>query len=744
MDMNAFALEKNLLAPGDQTLLSDNSLYITLAQALISSHSAILVTNLQSRSLYVNDEFERLFGFTQAQLNGRRPSDSLVRDRTDKSVLRRVWESLDLFQYNSSDILLYRNDGRPLWVSLSIYPVKNSEQNPNFYVIVIQDITQSKLTSTLQKNFLESLVKEQSLIEILQNLCREVEFFYPQVLLAFTLVDEKQKLRPLVSPRLPFFQSIVNGLNIDSDCLSMSAAAWYRHQIIVESIAKHPFFKLTREIFNEWGLKSCVSLPITSSSNHILGTFTWFHTIDNEPNKDPKYLLETCQTLAALALEREYHCKRIYRLNFYDASTGLPNRQLLLELMPNFFHEIEKTGLSATVFVINFDRFKTINEAQGIGSGDHLLRDLALRIKNELGEDAIIARLRDDTLIVIKENYPKEQVVNKIPSLFKSIQHPLQNRHTTFYPNASIGISFYPNDGREINTLIHHADQAMHRAKRNGFGEYHLYNLELDNLARRRLDLDAQLRSALNNHDFLLVYQPQVFAKNPSQLYGVEALIRWRHPSRGMVPPADFLPLAEENGLIAELGHWVIRQAAQQLADWRSKKLPIPRLAINLSPRQLTSFDLASNFFSVINESNILPSDLTIEVTECMMIKNKGYVSDNFKALIEAGVRISLDDFGTGYSSLSHLHRLPVEELKLDMSFVHDVEGSLQAQALIHSVLEIGRSLNLHVIVEGVETPSQSALLTQLGCEVLQGYLFSQPMDSDALEQWLGRLAPQL
>ena len=723
-----------------QDVLTQETLYQSLAQALITSSHAILVTDLNSRLLYVNSEFERLFGFTQTQLSGHRPSEALVSDRTDKSALWRLWESLASFQPFSSDLLLYRSDHRPLWVCLSIHPVRDSKQNPSFYVIVLQDITQTKLMSLLQEHFLQEMVNELPLIEILHRMCREVELFYTQVRLALTLVDEKQTLRPLVSPSLPFFQALVNGLRLDSDRLSMSAAAWYRHAIRVDDIATHPFFNQTRTTFLNWGLTSCLTVPILSKSHHVLGTLTWFNTTKPHAQTYPHRLLETCQTLAALALERDYNSKRMYRLNFYDAATGLPNRQLLMKITPGFFQVVDQKKTRAAIYVVNIDHFKTINEAHGHEAGDLLLRNLAQRIRHDMGDDTIAARLSDDTFVIVEANCTTQQAIRSVQLMLKCIQAPLQSQHSTLFPNASIGISFYPTDGDEITTLIRHADQAMHRAKRNGRGGYHVYGLELDNLAQQRLDLDAQMRFALTNQDFLLVYQPQVYAHNTSHLYGVEALIRWRHPHRGEIPPADFIPLAEENGLIAELGLWVIRQVAQQLAAWRGKGLYIPRVAINLSPRQFGRVDLATTIFSIIAENQLKPTDLTLEVTECMMLNNKGYVSDNFNALIKAGFRISLDDFGTGYSSLSHLHRLPVKELKLDMSFVHDVEESLQAQALIHSVLEIGRSLNLHVVAEGVETTSQRTMLAQLGCEILQGYLFARPMPSNTFEEWVGAL----
>jgi FOG: EAL domain len=294
----------------------------------------------------------------------------------------------------------------------------------------------------------------------------------------------------------------------------------------------------------------------------------------------------------------------------------------------------------------------------------------------------------------------------------------------------------FPDDGRDIDTLLRHADLAMIQAKDEGGGSVRFFSLEMNRLAQERIAMETALREALRRDQLQLHYQPQL-ASVDHRLYGVEALLRWEHPTMGPVSPARFVPMAEECGLIDEMSDWVLRRACRQMADWRARSIMVPRVAVNLSAGYFENPTLPLELQQLLDANGLKPQDLVLEITESVMLSPQARVLQNLDAIQQMGIGLSLDDFGTGYSSLSHLHRLPIDELKLDMSFVRDIEHSDTARTLITSVLRIGENLRKHVVAEGVETEAQHRFLAEQGCEVLQGYLFSKPLPAPRLEEWL-------
>jgi EAL domain-containing protein (putative c-di-GMP-specific phosphodiesterase class I) len=297
----------------------------------------------------------------------------------------------------------------------------------------------------------------------------------------------------------------------------------------------------------------------------------------------------------------------------------------------------------------------------------------------------------------------------------------------------------FPDDGRDIDLLVRHADMAMYRAKSDGGGDFRFFSVDMNRLAQERVSLETALREALRINQLQLHYQPQVGGHGGNHLYGVESLLRWHHPDLGVIPPARFVPVAEECGLISELSLWVLRQACAQMADWRHRGIDVPRVSVNISAINFRDPELSLQISDLLDAYGLTPNDLTLEITESVMLDPDPDVLENIEAIYVLGVRLSLDDFGTGYSSLSHLHRLPIHELKLDQSFVRDIDTSAIARTLTTSVLRIGESLGMKVVAEGVETESQHRFLTEQRFPVLQGYLFSPPLPAAELEIWLAQ-----
>jgi len=341
--------------------------------------------------------------------------------------------------------------------------------------------------------------------------------------------------------------------------------------------------------------------------------------------------------------------------------------------------------------------------------------------------------------VVLLPRCSAEQAGSVAERLLGVIGAPVLAGRMTLEPSASIGVAMYPEDGREIEMLLQRAEMAMTRAKAEGGARFVFFSNEMQRLAQERVALETALIDALRQNSIALHYQPQVrvTGSNAPVLYGVEALARWTHPELGEIPPQRFIEVAEKMGLVDELSHWVLRHACTQLADWRARGVSVPRLSVNMSAINFRDQELAAMLALTLAEYHLRPSDLTLEITESVMLDPDPDVLFNIEAIYAMGVCLSLDDFGTGYSSLSHLHRLPIHELKLDKSFVRDIESSAIARTLTTSVLRIGESLGMSVVAEGVETDSQQRFLAEQGCPVLQGYLLSRPLPPAALEAWL-------
>ncbi|WP_032821259.1 putative bifunctional diguanylate cyclase/phosphodiesterase, partial [Yersinia kristensenii] len=302
----------------------------------------------------------------------------------------------------------------------------------------------------------------------------------------------------------------------------------------------------------------------------------------------------------------------------------------------------------------------------------------------------------------------------------------------------SVGISLYPENGTEIDTLMNHANIAMHKAKNMGYGHFNFFSVEMNNLNQQRQDMEDALRHAFHIGSLELFYQPQVMLKD-GHLYGVEALSRWNHPVLGNIPPQHFIPIAEESGLINELALWAIDTACQQLADWRLRGIDIPSVSVNLSPTNFHNPGLPDMILHILHRYHLPPQDLTLEITEDILIESNPAIFTTIEKIHRLGVRLSMDDFGTGYSSLSYLRRLDLDEIKLDKSFVHDLEHDETSRTLSEAVIRIGESLQLSVIVEGVENEAQRTLLSRQGYLIGQGFLFSEALPAIKLEEWLER-----
>jgi diguanylate cyclase (GGDEF)-like protein len=433
---------------------------------------------------------------------------------------------------------------------------------------------------------------------------------------------------------------------------------------------------------------------------------------------------------------------QIYDLAFYDRLTGLPNRQLFQQTLDVAIDSAEKTDGQFTVLFVDLDRFKRINDTLGHSMGDTLLHSVAERLRNctgvnDSGAGIELARLGGDEFVVLLPGvgcaFSASEMAERIVT---ALSEPFQCDGHQLVVTPSIGVTMYPQDGKTSESLLMNADSAMYRAKAAGRNNHKFYSDTMRVRSLHRLDIENELRSAMNSDQFSLHYQPKVDLKEWS-IVGVEALMRWNHPERGWISPAEFIPVAEETGMIVPMGRWVLQEACRQISRWRDTALSDIRVSVNMSSQQMYSDDLLLLVKENLTAARIRASSLELEITESLLMRDTESTVETLNELKALGIAISIDDFGTGYSSLSYLKRFPIDTLKIDKSFVQDLHIDNDDAAICAAILAMARRLDLNVVAEGVELNEQLQFLINHGCNQIQGYIFSKPLAAHDLEQFV-------
>jgi diguanylate cyclase len=431
--------------------------------------------------------------------------------------------------------------------------------------------------------------------------------------------------------------------------------------------------------------------------------------------------------------ERKEAEERIRHMAHHDHLTGLPNRRMFIDRLAQVLARSKRDGTTVAVLCLDLDRFKHVNDLGGHAAGDELLKQVAKRLGDCIRTEDTAARLSGDEFAVIQVGVAHPDGPGIMAErLVKSIGKPFDLGSQQTMIGTSIGIALYPGDAEESEDLVRAADTALYRAKEAGRGTFRFFEAEMDVRLQERRLLERDLRSALAGEELRVHYQPLADCGGGS-IVGFEALVRWNHAERGYISPAQFIPLAEECGLIMPLGAWVLRRACTDAATWPDDKL----VAVNLSPAQFRHADLAKEILAVLRETGLPPNRLELEVTESLLIDDPDRVLATLQILKEAGVRISLDDFGTGYSSLSYLQRFPFDKIKIDRSFVSQMEKNADSMSIIRAVIALGKSLRIKITAEGVETAAQLGLLQAENCDLVQGYLLGKPMAKEDLGKLL-------
>jgi diguanylate cyclase (GGDEF)-like protein/PAS domain S-box-containing protein len=429
--------------------------------------------------------------------------------------------------------------------------------------------------------------------------------------------------------------------------------------------------------------------------------------------------------------------QQVLKLARYDGLTGLPNRNMFMDELERTLARARRHGGRFALFFIDLDRFKNINDSLGHGAGDQLLKVMATRLRTLLRDSDVVARLGGDEFVVLLDaTVGPDDLAHVARKALAAIGEPVPIDSRSYQVTGSIGISLYPDDGADAAALLKNADAAMYLAKDRGKNNYQFYTVQLAAHSAQQFALEADLRAGLQRNELLLHFQPKVRV-DTGALIGMEALLRWLHPQRGLLPPGAFITLAEDCGLILPIGQWVLDAACRQMRAWRDAGLVVPRCAVNLSARQLVTDTLVDDVARALADHRLGADALEVEITESVLMADPERANRTLQALHGMGVHVSIDDFGTGYSSLAYLKRFPAQTVKIDRSFVSGLPRDHDDAAITQAVIAMAHSLGLEVVAEGVETQAQLDFLLRLGCDQAQGYLISRPVPADQLQRML-------
>ena len=421
---------------------------------------------------------------------------------------------------------------------------------------------------------------------------------------------------------------------------------------------------------------------------------------------------------------------------YHDYLTKLANRAQFITILEKTLEKAQQQSFQVGLLFIDLDRFKEINDSFGHSVGDLVLCEIADRLNAIAAKDALIARLGGDEFTLIVEDKTNEEIEHLVNNIIDIIQKPLTFYATEMYLTCSIGISFFPKDAKDAESLLRNADTAMYKAKNKGKNTFQFYNQSMTEASIERLQMENHLRRAIEKDELVLYYQPQVDAEN-HKITGAEVLLRWNDSVLGNVSPAKFIPLAEETGLILPLGDWVLKEAFIQQSKWLQSGMAPDILAINIAAKQIYYTDLVATITNLLEMYEIDPHTIELEITERIIVENPDYTIKVLNTLRSLGVRISIDDFGTGYSSLSYLKTLPLDKIKIDQSFIRGIPASHEDAQIIKTIISLSQGLNKSVIAEGVETEGQKSFLQEAGCSEMQGYLFAKPLPAVEFEQFM-------
>jgi diguanylate cyclase (GGDEF)-like protein/PAS domain S-box-containing protein len=676
------------------------------------TNRAVYVACSDAKVCYVNQAFSKMFGYSPAEAIGFDPEELLAGPLTGS--LQQLYSQVQAQGAAEQELLVYDKNRNEIWISAAFNAIHDDDGQLKYLVAVMTDITESKQLQSLQRYMLEAMANEVSLSVLMHNFCRKVEMIAPDVVCSAGYIDQTGMLFSFANFETPLdVKNARNGVDLTSPDNPSGQGLLKGVPIVASDVMTHPAADQDRDRLLAAGFQAFWVTPVKAKDGRVIGTFTFLYRERRFASRWHQSIIDACVHLCALALEREETRLEIARLAYFDALTGLPNRTHMRQLMEDAIANCAAESKLALMYV-DLDHFKDVNDTLGHAVGDELLVAVAKRLGRMIRPGDILSRQGGDEFIVMMPNCTTKDAARIAGRIAESLSKPLQLGGKQVGVTVSAGISMYPENAADLDTLLKYADAAMYKSKQAGRSTYRFFSNDMDRLNEERLAFSTGLRTALAGSGLRLHYQPQIHATSGS-LYGVEALARWSDPVLGEVSPAKFIPLAEECGLIEQIGVWSLREACRQMAAWQQAGLDVPCVSVNLSPINFQNAELPALLAEILAANGLAPNRLMLEVTESVVMSEHATAIETMTQIRAAGIGLSMDDFGTGYSSLSQLAHLPVREIKIDRSFMRGIESEASALAIATAVVRVGQSLNMTVVAEGVETTGQHKIMADLG-----------------------------
>ncbi|KAF0154257.1 MAG: PAS/PAC sensor-containing diguanylate cyclase/phosphodiesterase [Syntrophaceae bacterium] len=689
----------------EEALRQSEERYRTIMEEMDNGYFEV---DLAGNYIFVNDAISRLLGYPKEELLGKTFRDQVKTE--DTKILYNAFGNIFKTGKPERGIFYKSNlkDGTNRFAEISGFPLQNQKGEIIGFRGIGRDITERRL--------MEEALRQSE--ERYRTIMEEIDEWYFETDLSGNILF----FNDAITRALGDFPSVSTRLNFRAFFNQTEADAVYEkfHQVY------------------ETG-KSIKNFPLTFIKPD--GS-TIFAEISILPKRNQKGNIYEFRGVGHDITERKLAEERIQYLATYDGLTGLPNRILFSQLLNHAIQSARRHKGVFAVFFIDLDRFKIINDTLGHDAGDRLLQEMSVRFKQSLRELDTVARLGGDEFVVLIEEIGDVSYVATVAQkILSAAIRPMTILGEECRVTASIGISIYPKDGEDEQTLMKNADVAMYYAKEEGKNNFKLYSKDIKSQSVERLSLETKLRFALERNELSLQYQAKLDVKTGA-ITGVEALLRWNSPDLGPITPTQFIPVAEETGMIVSIGRWVLKTVCVQNVVWQRQGLPMVCMAVNLSARQLADARLIEDIEKALEDSSMDPNLLEIEITESMVMHNPVHMIDVLTRIKNLGVRLAIDDFGTGYSSLANIKKFPIDTLKIDRSFIHDIMQNPEDKAITQAIISMGKTLSLNVVAEGVENQEQMNFLQEQSCDGMQGFYFSKPIDPDKFADLLKNHLP--
>ena len=690
--------------------------------------------------LYISPACQSVLGYAPAELLGA-PLSKIVHS-DDAQALSGIFAERPAENVGSVTFRARRKDGRTTWLESSARAVTDGDTGEVEVHLSSRDVSVRKQAEALEQGralVLQMIAENRPLPEVLELLVRMVEQQYPAAFASAVLLADGRLEH--TAPRLPQgFKDI-----LDTHLLRFAAAlcsdSTKPGAVMCSDMQNDPRWAVLAQAAATHELATCWSILVHSSSGDVLGMFAIYHTERVEPDSPARTILETAAKLVTIATE---HQTLTYQLAYraqHDSLTGLPNRLLFEDRLTQALGRAQRDGQPVALFCMDLDRFKFVNDTLGHHAGDTLLVQYARRVEGLLRQTDTLARMGgDEFALILTDVTSRQDALALAQRIIDAIKAPIEVAGHELFVTGSIGVAVYPQDAQDAATLQKNADLALYRAKAMGRNRHQTFQPDMLTATSDRLSLENQLRRVLTAGELVLYYQPQLDAGG--SLIGLEALVRWNHPTLGLLLPGKFISVAEETGFILNIGEWVLDEACRQNKAWQAAGLPPVRVAVNVSALQFAQPGFVDAVTGALQRHGLDSQWLELEITESLLMKHTRETASKLEQIREKGVAVALDDFGTGYSSLAYLQQLPIDTLKIDRSFVRQIESATvnsSSLAVIKAIVSLGSSLGMSVVAEGVETEHQRKSLIEAGCHGLQGYLFGRPVAAPEIAKLLGK-----